>query len=433
MGLGHVRAAFPLRHMAKGGVILYGSPAATPPAEYRIWRKIKRLYYVVSRAGNLPVIGKYILAPMLAMQKIEPYYPRTDLSKPNLGVFYLDYLIRKKRIGQALIHTIRQTRIPVIHTFYATAIALERLGLTDRPNYLLICDADMNRIWVSKHPRSSEIVYLAPCTQVKNRLLSYGVRPEKILITGFPLPKENIGEAASMHILKADLYGRLLRLDPTGKFFSYHRKSVQFWLNRRGAPAIRDRAFQLTFAVGGAGAQVEMVEILLKSLKGKIITGKIKIGLSAGIDLRVYKKIEHIINALRLSEFLGRSIEIVYHSDVREYMVAFNRMLRRTDVLWTKPSELSFFCALGIPILLAPAIGTHEALNRRWLHEIHAGIDPPGAVEYVHEWLFDLRRNGRLAEAAWDGFLKARKLGVYKIEALIATGRFHDGETPLEQ
>jgi len=54
-------------------------------------------------------------------------------------------------------------------------------------------------------------------------------------------------------------------------------------------------------------------------------------------------------------------------------------------------------------------------------------------VEYCSEWLDDLRRDGRLAEAAWDGFLKARKLGAYKIAELVLNGTFQEGHTPLEQ
>lgn len=35
--------------------------------------------------------------------------------------------------------------------------------------------------------------------------------------------------------------------------------------------------------------------------------------------------------------------------------------------------------------------------------------------------------------AAWDGFLKARKLGTFKIERLIRTGEFREGDSPLER
>ena len=81
---------------------------------------------------------------------------------------------------------------------------------------------------------------------------------------------------------------------------------------------------------------------------------------------------------------------------------------------------------------MADPIGAHEELNKRWLREIHAGVSPAGPLEACGEWLFDLRENGRLAEAAWDGFLKARKLGAYKIERLIRTGEFKEGASPLE-
>jgi hypothetical protein len=38
-----------------------------------------------------------------------------------------------------------------------------------------------------------------------------------------------------------------------------------------------------------------------------------------------------------------------------------------------------------------------------------------------------------LAGAAWDGFLRTRKLGASKIERLIRTGEFQEGSSPLEQ
>ena len=68
---------------------------------------------------------------------------------------------------------------------------------------------------------------------------------------------------------------------------------------------------------------------------------------------------------------------------------------------------------------MAPAIGSHEELNATWLHNIRAGIEPPGPVESCNEWLFDLRDSGRFAEAAWNGFLKARKRGAFRIKRLV--------------
>jgi hypothetical protein len=316
MGLGHLRAAVPLKDIADGGIILYGSRRFTPPAEYRRWRRLRRFYYLFSRAGRVPVIGRIVLSLMLALEKIPPFYPQKDRSRPNAAVRYVEFLIRKKGLCAALLERIRTPRHPVIHTFYATAVALDTLAPGGQEQYLMICDADINRLWVPRDPRRSRLTFLAPCTQVRQRLLSYGVREERIHLTGFPLPKENIGSGERLEILRDDL---------------------------------------------------------------------------------------------------------------------FERLLRRTDLVWTKPSELSFYCALGLPILMAPPIGTHEERNRRWLEELHAGVEPAGRVEDCREWLFDLRENGRLAEAAWGGFLKARKLGTYKIEHLIRTGEFVEGQGPLEQ
>ena len=110
----------------------------------------------------------------------------------------------------------------------------------------------------------------------------------------------------------------------------------------------------------------------------------------------------------------------------------FSQAMRSTDILWTKPSELSFYCGLGLPIIMSPPIGAQEVFNRRWLLEIQAGIsqDDP---EYTEQWLFDLWREGSLAESAWDGFLKARKYGTYKIQEILETGTMARETSPLKR
>ena len=435
MGLGHIRAAYPLKDLSAENIIIYGSKHNTPRREYRRWKKIRKIYYFLSRAGRIPLIGKYLLGIMLRLQKIAPYYPVKNRSRPTKAVKYLHHLIKKKGLCAGLVDRIRGEDTRTVHTFYATAIALEMK--TDNgcshDNYLLICDSDFHRVWVPPDPRSSRLKYLAPCNQVKKRLLSYGVPQENIFLTGFPLPKENLGSQEHLEILKEDLWKRLLRLDPTGRFFSIHQKSVLYWLNKRTLPKTRETHFNLTFAVGGAGAQTQIVKVILKSLQQKIQQEQVKVNLSIGINREVFEKVLGYINALGMQECLNKGISLVFDKDVYQYLEKFNRALHHTDVLWTKPSELTFYCGLGIPILMAPPIGTHEEMNRRWLQEIHTGLTPPGKPEYTHEWLFDLREDGKLASAAWDGFLKARKLGTYKIEELIRTGTVSQSLHPLEQ
>jgi hypothetical protein len=432
MGLGHLRAAWPLKHLAKDGVLVYGSRQTTPMPEYRLWRGIRRSYYLFSRAGNIPAIGPLLLQILVWLQHIDPYYPRRDRSKPTATVRYLDGLIRRRGLCGGLIEELKGYAGPVIHTYFATAIALDRRGAGALRNYLLICDSDFNRVWVPADPRGSSLRYLAPCTQVKRRLLSYGVPEERIFLTGFPLPKENIGGEKDLAILKNDLFLRLGRLDPAHRFHQTHSRSVASWLDHAEAPPSADR-FTLTFAIGGAGAQAEFVVAILKSLRKAIRQGRIRVMISVGIQKRIVERIFGVINRLDLCDEPGEGVEVIFDPDPAAYLERFNTCLRRTDVLWTKPSELVFYSALGLPIIIAPPIGTHEELNKRWLREIHAGLTPPGPIECCHEWLFDLRESGRLAEAAWDGFLKGRKLGTYKIERLVREGTFEEGLSPLEQ
>jgi hypothetical protein len=436
MGLGHLRAAYPLRDLTHEGVIIYGSRRTTPDPEYGIWRRLRRIYYASSKAGAIPIVGKILVAVLLAIQRIPPYYPRSDQSRPTLAVKFLKRLVNKRALCRSLLDKLASAPYPAVHTFYATAVAMDTVeSRGPRPlqdQYLLICDADFNRVWVPEDPKASRLRFLAPCTQVRRRLQAYGVPEAAIYITGFPLPKENIGSEAHLEVLKADLFERLLRLDPAGKFFSYHERSVLGWLEKDSVPSERERHFTVMFAIGGAGAQAEMVKKILSGLKERIIKDEVRLTLSCGIQKKVFERVLGYVNEAGLRGELGRGLGVIYDQDVYAYLDRFNGHLRRTDVLWTKPSELAFYCGLGLPILMADPIGTHEELNKRWLREIHAGVSPPGPVKACGEWLFDLRENGRLAEAAWDGFLKAHKLGTYKIERLIRTGEIPAGSSPLE-
>jgi hypothetical protein len=366
-------------------------------------------------------------------QRIKPYYPRRDLSRPNFAVHYLDTLIKRKGFCRDLVAQIKTNNLPVIHTYFATALAADQALCREAKNYLLICDSDFNRVWAPKFPRQSNLKYLAPCAQAKRRLLSYGVREENIFLTGFPLPKENIGSETGLEILKDDVFNRLLRLDPAGRFFRIHLKSVLSWLGREAVPAVKDPSFTVTFAIGGAGAQTGLALRILRSLSRKIQEGRVRFVLSVGIQERIFETVVHQVNRRGLNNLFGNGLEIIFDADPFLFLDKFNACLRRTDVLWTKPSELVFYSGLGIPIVIAPPIGSHEELNKRWLQEIHAGVKESGPARFCDEWLFDLRESGRLAEAAWDGFLKVRKLGTFKIERLVCQGTFFESQFPLEQ
>jgi hypothetical protein len=425
MGLGHQRATYPLRKIAFGGIHLFGEDEICQKKEKRQWKIFQNSYEFLSRTRQLPLIGPYLFSLLEKIQNISPYYPYRDQSKPSLQVKSL-YTLINRGMGRGMSEKIASKRLPVITSFYAAAIAAELL--TDLPVYCIICDADINRVWVADKPRESRIIYFAPCGNALRRLKEYGVPDERIFLTGFPLPEENIGK--DMSILRSDLAKRLIRLDPTKRFRTIHGVELKHYLGDFWDPEANTGPITLTYAVGGAGAQAEMAEGILKSLSGLISEGKFRLNLVAAHREDVRKYFEKLLKKSRLA--CSNGVRIIFNNDKNRYFYEFNNILRETDILWTKPSELSFYCGLGIPIIISPPIGPHEVYNQRWLRDLGAGLHQSGP-QFCSEWIMDYLIDGKLSLAAWDGFLYARKLGVEKILEVMNTGKMERHYSPLKR
>jgi hypothetical protein len=312
-----------------------------------------------------------------------------------------------------MLEAMREKPLPLVTSFYTPAIAADMAGYSRI--YCVICDAEVNRIWVAEDPRKSRIVYLAPSGRTVGRLKLYGVPDERIWLTGFPLPTELLGDR-HLSVLRHDMGARLHRLDPSNRFWPLHRHEVEHFLGPASCRPPRDKTLNLTFGIGGAGAQTDIAYAMAKSLRAKIVKGDVRLTILAGIRPEVAAFVEALKKELALP-----MVGCVYGASLEEYFHLFAASMRTTDILWTKPSELSFYCGLGIPIIIAPPIGSQEIYNQAWLQEIQAGY-PQQDPAYTEQWLNHLLEGGRLADAAWDGFLKARKYGTYKIEEIIATG-----------
>jgi hypothetical protein len=409
MGLGHQRAAWPLRDVAEGGIMTLGRSDTTPPAEQKQWERLRRSYEFLSRTKGWPIIGNALFGVLDRLQNIPRFYPMEDRSRPSFQVGWLKGLI-KNGMCDGMLETMHARPLPLVTTFYTPAIAADMAGYSRI--YCVICDAEVNRIWVAEDPRKSRIVYLAPSGRTVGRLKLYGVPDERIWLTGFPLPVELLGDR-SLPVLRHDM-GQ--RLHPwtcrTGSARTARGRALL------GAPtaAPADRALNLTFGIGGAGAQTDIAYAMAKSLRAKIERGVVRLTILAGVRPEVAAFVESLKQQLSLP-----MIACVFGATLEEYFQRFTACMRTTDILWTKPSELSFYCGLGIPIIIAPPIGSQERYNQAWLQEIQAGV-PQQDPNYTDQWLGHLLEGGRLADAAWDGFLKARKYGTYKIHEIIANG-----------
>jgi hypothetical protein len=424
MGLGHKRAIRPLEDIAEGGLIVVNDASVADADELKVWDQLLSVYEKLSRAKRIPLVGNFLFGLMDHFQKIAPAYPRIDLSRPTIQTRWTESMI-VKGLCRGLIGRINTKPLPLITSYYAAAVAADRAGYGRI--YCIICDADINRVWVAQDPRKSRIEYLVPCGSVLRRLKQYGVPDERIFMTGFPLPKELLG-GPDLDLLKADLGQRLHYLDPQERFWPLHEASVVHFLGESNCVPAKRRKLTLAFAVGGAGAQQDIGAQALQSLKPKILSGDMQMNLVCGVRPEVRSFFESKVKDLGLEGC--RDLRIIGGKGDEEYFESFNESLRTTDIIWTKPSEMSFYAGLGIPIVMAPTIGSQENFNRRWLEEIQAGI-PQSDPRYANEWLFELLDQGRFAEAAWSGFLKARKYGTYKIYELIATGTMSRSGDPL--
>src|SRR5262249_22260038 len=191
-----------------------------------------------------------------------------DLSAPTNGVRMLDWMA-ERGLGEGLIGHMRRTGSPLLTTYFAPAIVVDRAGVGGV--HCVVTDTDINRVWAPREGSRSQIIYFAPSKRVVRRLRAYGVTQEHVVHTGYPLPPELLG-GDHLPVLHKTLAARLVRLDPERMFVDRHLDDIEKRLgplptSEHGKPP------HIAFAVGGAGAQANLAERFLKSFARPIAEG----------------------------------------------------------------------------------------------------------------------------------------------------------------
>lgn len=416
MGYGHYRASLPLLDIAQEGkIILANNYPGIPQGDKRIWEQQEKFYNTISRFNSFPVIGKIAFRIFDQFQKVSEFNPDQKETAPTLQLRYL-YSFIKRGWGRHFIEMLSKNPLPLFCTFFAIAHMADYWEYPS-PVYLLLTDSDVSRAWVSLNPQKSKIIYLTPTKRATDRLLTYGVPSSRIIHTGFPLPQELQGE--NNEIAKNDLKRRLSVLDPFGRYRKENGSRIEKYLGAfPQTNHTNPEPVCLMFSLGGAGAQQKIGEEIIKSVFPLIPKNELHIILALGTRPDVHSAFHTLIKNIGLNSFLNTRIFILFDQSKEKYFTIFNQALRRTDILWTKPSELSFYAGLGIPLILTPPLGSHEVKNKEWLLEIHAATkqeDP----EKTHEWLPKLIESGRLAENALNGFIHIRRDGKETIERIL--------------
>ena len=407
MGYGHLRAAEPLARMLDTQVLEADRAPLADDEEQALWGRARRLYEGWSRLSQAPIAGPLRYA-LDALTYIAPLHPRRDQSKPNAAARAIDRFA-ERGLGRGLVARMRETGEPLVTTFFTPAVLAARAGL-DRV-CCVVTDADINRVWAPYDAAAMRVRYFAPSVRVLRRLRAYGVPREQLEYTGFPLPHELLG-GPELPVARRNLRHRLVRLDGEGRFWALFGEEVERALGKVPARALAPP--RVTFAVGGAGAQVGMVRRFLPGFARPLREGRLTLSLVAGVRAEVDARLREAVEEAGLDDLLDHAITILYAPVHADYFRAFNALLQHTDLLWTKPSEMTFFAALGLPLLLAPAMGMHEHYNARWAREAGCAVkmrDERHAAEQILDWIED----GTLAASAWSGFRRLPNQGLYKI------------------
>lgn len=415
MGYGHQRAAFALRSLAPGQKTLTANDyPRMPDSDRAVWQETRKVYEFVSRFKKIPVLGELAFSLLDKVQEIKPFYPKKrPLQPPGLQLKTIYGLMEHKKWGRHLIEKLDERPLPMVATFPVPAFMAEYWGYRG-DIWLLVTDSDAARAWVPMSPKKTRIRYLAPSKLVAERLVQYGVSKDSIAHTGFPLPEEFAGTEGFMKT-KEDLRRRLVRLDPKRIYLTRYADVARRYLG--SVPSKLNGVPLITFTVGGAGAQQTLGQQIIQNLSPLLKEGKLRLCMVAATHKDAALKFEQTATEQGLSE---GQVEVVFCKSKKEYFLRFTEVLGSTDILWTKPSELSFYAALGIPLLLSAPIGSQEVQNEKWLLRLGSGVRQL-AVRYAAEWIPDFINQGLFAEAAMQGFVEMERNGAKNIARVITS------------
>jgi hypothetical protein len=398
MGYGHLRPAAALARWLGTAVLRMDAPPLGSARDAAFWKRSRKLYEPLTRFSQVPGLGAPMRALVNTITAIPEPWPGRDRSGATQGTRWL-LRAAKEGVGEALAKHLLKTGAPLLATFYAAPILAELHGA--KHLYCVVTDSDLNRIWAPPQGAKSGIVYFCPSDRARRRLVSYGVRPDNARLTGFPLPHELVG-GRERSALKHNLARRLSRLNVQGSVREVAEREL-------GALPTPDAPPLVVFAVGGAGAQVPLAKALIRGMKPQLEREQFRLALVAGRRAEVATALRRELETVRV-----RGVELLEESDVFRYFERFNELLARADVLYSKPSELTFFAALGLPFVAAPPVGVHEGWNLRSAQDRGAAL-PQHDPRFAGEWLLEWLDTGVLAGAALNGFLRLPQTGLYDI------------------
>ncbi len=193
--------------------------------------------------------------------------------------------------------------------------------------------------------------------------------------------------------------------------------------------AVNGKAKRWLMSVGGAGAQKEIFVSVIRKLLPDIKKGNAVLFINVGDHKAVWQALlqeipsmkkyttEHFDDFGETRAFAENAIDgevkgihAFYHSDIFAAVYSTNLLMRASDLLITKPSELTFY---PIPKLMIKRVGGHEAWGAIRAAEIGDGTYECSTAAETCGMLGLIQQNGDIIEKMCQHILTAHKAGVY--------------------
>lgn len=192
-------------------------------------------------------------------------------------------------------------------------------------------------------------------------------------------------------------------------------------------------AVRYLLTIGGAGAQKEIYADIIRYLLPEIKAGKAMLMLNTGDHGDVWKSIvkdipeiadavthfDNFDEAKEFSESLllpcgdekaPSGIHVFYNRDIFAAVYVTNLLMRGSDVLLTKPSELAFY---PVPKLFIRRVGGHEAWGAIHSAEIGDGTYECETKNSVREMINQFQYNPEFLNRMCRNIIKNKKEGIY--------------------
>lgn len=186
---------------------------------------------------------------------------------------------------------------------------------------------------------------------------------------------------------------------------------------------------RLLLTVGGAGAQKEIFVKLIKKLLPQIKKGKVALFINVGDHKNVWEELCAEIKPLQkiakqhfnawdeVQELSQQGIDgeikgvhAFYSPDIFEAVYSTNLLMRISDIMITKPSELAFY---PVPKLMIQRVGGHEAYGALRAAEIGDGTLECETTGLALQMLDQMLQEDVILEMMNENILKAHHNGEY--------------------